>query len=180
MHIFFICTGIFWESPFYMSSTYKSGEMYISTPGTHLYLNLLHVNYLVNTSVLVAWTKKDETVKFYAINKKGYTIFAPIINTNKYKKYFMLGSIGKFYHYRDYQYFSWNTALDTTDKRQSVSWNDAADMCSSVGAVLPYFTSREEMDELLHLLSHSPLIPPLEAVFIGLKYNRKEVNYFMY
>ena len=143
--------------------------MHISLPGTHLYLNLRHVNHLVNTSVLVAWTEKDQTVKYDVIDKRRYIIFAPIISSNKYITYFMLGSIGKFYHYRHYQFFSWNTASDIIDKRQIVSWNDAADMCSSVGAVLPYFTSRKDMDELLHLLSHSIYIPPLEAVFIGLK-----------
>ena len=163
-----------------MSSTYKSGEMHISLPGTHLTLNLSHISYLVNTSVLVTWTEKDQPVNFNVINKKRYIIFTPILSQIKNKTYFMLGSIGKFYHPRHYQFFSWNTASNIIDKRQTVSWNEAAKMCSSIGAVLPYFTNTEEMNELLNLLSHSTHVPPLEAVFIGLKYNRKKVNYLIY
>ena len=63
------------------------------------------------------------------------------------------------------------------DEKDNTSWNDAANLCSSVGAHLPSFTSREELDDFIHLLRDSSDIPPLEAVFIGLKHNRKKVSY---
>ena len=51
------------------------------------------------------------------------------------------------------------------------SWIEASELCRDVGGYLPYFTSREKLDELLVLLKLSPDIYPIEALYIGLTSN---------
>ena len=55
--------------------------------------------------------------------------------------------------------------------RHLSSWTQASESCRKAGAYLPYFTNREDLEELLALLKLSPDIPPVEAIFIGLKFN---------
>ena len=52
-----------------------------------------------------------------------------------------------------------------------ISWREASELCRDIGGYLPYFTSREELDELLALLKLSPDIHPIEALYIGLTTN---------
>ena len=59
------------------------------------------------------------------------------------------------------------------------SWNEASADCKRVGASLPRFRSRRELQELLAFLklSKDHEIPPVEAVFIDLHF-RKVVPFF--
>ena len=49
------------------------------------------------------------------------------------------------------------------------SWEESSQLCREAGGILPFFTSRDDLQELLTLLKFSEDIPPLEAIFIGLK-----------
>ena len=51
------------------------------------------------------------------------------------------------------------------------SWREASELCRGIGGYLPYFTSREGLDELLAWLKLSPDIYPIEALYIGLTWN---------
>lgn len=50
------------------------------------------------------------------------------------------------------------------------SWNEGNNLCQSAGGHLPHFNSEEELDEFIALIKLSPYVPPIEAVFVGLKY----------
>ena len=61
-------------------------------------------------------------------------------------------------------------------KKLPMSWNEASKTCRKIGGYLPYFSNKEEMDILIHLLSGSNKIPFMEALFIGINFNSSEVN----
>ncbi len=54
------------------------------------------------------------------------------------------------------------------------SWEEAAALCNMTGGHPPYFTSKEEVDELIAFLKLNPNIPLIPALFIALKKFRKE------
>ncbi len=49
-----------------------------------------------------------------------------------------------------------------------VSWKGGSAICEEIGGDLPYFTNKEEQDELVALMKLSPDVYPMEALFIGL------------
>ena len=56
------------------------------------------------------------------------------------------------------------------------TWNQARNICTNIGANLPRFTSRDQLDGLLALLKLSDHVPLVEAMYIGLMYNSSEVR----
>ena len=54
------------------------------------------------------------------------------------------------------------------------SWTDADSLCMDIGGHLPYFLSREELEELVDFLKNSPHTLPYEATFIGMTINSKQ------
>ena len=52
-----------------------------------------------------------------------------------------------------------------------MSWMEASNLCKDAGAMLPYFTSRQDLDQLIRLLKLSRDGFLLEGLFIGLVYN---------
>ena len=52
-----------------------------------------------------------------------------------------------------------------------LSWNEAAQLCKDTGGYLPYFTSRNELEQLIALMKFSKDIFPVEAIYIGLNLN---------
>ena len=63
------------------------------------------------------------------------------------------------------------------DKTKPRSWNEASTLCKSIEGYLSYFHSQKELEDLLASLKLSKDIPAIEGLFIGLKYNLKEVSY---
>ena len=62
-------------------------------------------------------------------------------------------------------------------KRYLTSWNGASALCRSYGMYLPYFYSREELEEFIAILKLSNSVPPLEGIYIGIKtVNRNKVG----
>ena len=56
------------------------------------------------------------------------------------------------------------------------SWNEAANACQLVGGHLPWFESRDSLHELLSLLKLSRHFPTIDAIYIGLRHNTREVS----
>ncbi len=54
---------------------------------------------------------------------------------------------------------------------RSLSWNAAQGWCQEYGAHLPTFSSVEEVEQLLALMKYTD-VPHIEALFIGLKFER--------
>ena len=62
--------------------------------------------------------------------------------------------------------------------KPSFSWEDANKECIENGGFLPHFSSKNDLDRLITLIKLSEDIPPMEAIFIGLRYSeRKKVCY---
>ena len=57
------------------------------------------------------------------------------------------------------------------------SWLKGNRFCKRLGYELPYFMSRDELDDFKSLLHGSGSIPYLEAVFVGLFYNNQKVSF---
>ena len=59
---------------------------------------------------------------------------------------------------------------------QDVSWQKAAYMCGELGGYLPWFGSRDSLNEFLSLFKLSQYMPTFEAIYIGLKFHENEVS----
>ena len=60
-----------------------------------------------------------------------------------------------------------------------LSWIEASERCKNLGAMLPYFTSRKDLDQLIRVLKLTRGHFLQEGIFIGLLHNlsNKQVNY---
>ena len=59
-----------------------------------------------------------------------------------------------------------------------MSWNKASQICKDIGGYLPYFTSRDDLDELLAFLKLSWSIPTIIYMHIGLKFELNKVSFY--
>ena len=162
-----------WES-FFLPSSSNATEMLISLPGTLLTLNIILITEIKNVSGLFTWVFNQSQPLFNVRGNEKYFIFTPIKYSYSSKTYFLLGNIPKFYYPNPdeiYDYFYYDILPENKDERHTTSWMEADEICSSIGAHLPFFRSRNELSEFLALVKDVPDIPPLEAVYIGLKYN---------
>ena len=160
---------IWWESTFSSSSYYSLREMYVSLPGT-----LLRINLRISTEVklqklyaVVNWfIRKHHTIhyKTRCTYNNLYCKFTPLDASNSLNTYYLYGNISKFY-----QYIPQHLELK--------SWENATEFCNSVGGHLPVFGSKNELDEFIALLRFSNHLPPLEAIYIGLKYSDYKVSF---
>ena len=53
------------------------------------------------------------------------------------------------------------------------SWSEASYLCKSIGGFLPLIRNRGELDELITFLKLSQDMPPVEALYVGLRRNLK-------
>ncbi len=62
---------------------------------------------------------------------------------------------------------------------QRLSWNRASQLCRDTGGgYLPHFTSNEALRELIAFFKLSQYLAPIEAICIGLRYNKgKQVSF---
>ena len=70
----------------------------------------------------------------------------------------------------NYDYPSSQNQHQYPSDRYLSSWKQASELCRNADAYLPYFTNKEDLEELLALLKLSEDKPPIEALFIGLKF----------
>lgn len=66
----------------------------------------------------------------------------------------------------------------TVWNKQMRSWTEASEMCRNIAAYLPYFTDRQLLQELISILKTSGKIPPIEALYIGLKFHPNKVLFY--
>ena len=145
--------------------------MYISLPGTIQRLELI-INTqtkIKNLSAVVSWiTIQQNNIHFSTSYnyKKLHCKFSALHASKSANSYYLIGNISRFYHGSYYLPQDWELK----------SWKNAAHLCSLVGAHLPVFSSRNELNEFIALLKYSNHIPPLEAVYIGLKFKNHRVG----
>ena len=60
--------------------------------------------------------------------------------------------------------------------KSKMSWNEASERFKEIGGYLPYFTSRQDLEQLLALLKFHYDIPLMMFMFIGLKSNLNPVS----
>ena len=77
--------------------------------------------------------------------------------------------------HKEYYIFSWTTSNPSLRTSILKSWNEASSLCESIKGQLPYFTSSDELNEIIKVLRLTSEIPPLMAIFIGLWFNKKKV-----
>ena len=117
-----------------------------------------YIKYVKNSNPLLSEARRCYTnVDRYALGYKS-CLNVSFIN---YSHYFILYS-------KEFGYSGFDRLQNPSGY---TSWIEASELCTDVGGYLPYFTSREELDELLALLKLSPDIYPIEALYIGLTSN---------
>ena len=81
-------------------------------------------------------------------------------------------------HNDDLHYMIISNIPDITDNKFSpnkLSWMEASKLCKDEGGLLPYFTSRWDLDQLILFIKLSRHGFPLEGLFIGLVYSPNKV-----
>ena len=56
-------------------------------------------------------------------------------------------------------------------KKWDRTWNEASELCESVGGHLPVFNSRDDLDEFLAIFKVTPYMPAIPAIYIGFSVN---------
>ena len=109
---------------------------------------------------------KKEDLKFCHyhgnVHQKHYMYCRQFSKNNV--EYLIFGNVSNFYPHK------------YIDKKIYYSWLNANTFCKRMGYELPYFMSRDELDDLIALLHGSGYIPLLEAIFVGLLYIEHKVN----
>ena len=52
------------------------------------------------------------------------------------------------------------------------TWNEATQLCRNMSSHLPQFQSNEKLNDIITLLKTFEEIPPLQAMYIGLRYSK--------
>ena len=80
-----------------------------------------------------------------------------------------IGNAVTYFAYGNYK------AYYVAEENTHYSWSMADESCRGKSMVLPFFVSRDELDEFIRSLQISYFILFPEAVFIGLKFNKTKV-----
>ena len=85
-----------------------------------------------------------------------------------------------------------NESMSFEFLQTKVSWNQASELCKEMGGLLPYFTSRQDLEDLLiyfkirgYLIPWGVMDPKLSIqavveIYIGLKYYSNDVSHKLY
>ena len=106
--------------------------------------------------------KEDNNLEWDSISDKTFMNLSLKMHRNK-----------EFYYVFFRNTSSTHLSISVFNNKGFTSWEKASDLCRSIEGYLPYFTSREDLDELLALFKMSLEIPPIEAIYIGLKFVNK-------
>ena len=119
------------------------------------------------------------------------------VNTGKMspEKYYLYLEI-KVSNHKNYLFFPkywhpvswWNVIENSLPRKWERTWNEASELCESMGGHLPVFNSRDDLDELLAIFKrpHMPyeinipgsMMPAIPAIYIGLTSNEnRNVSY---
>ena len=75
------------------------------------------------------------------------------------------------------EYYIFSTYTNNSDGIYSTlkSWDEASALCESINGQLPYFSSSDELGEIIKIMRLSSVVPPIEIIFIGLWFNTRMV-----
>ena len=95
-----------------------------------------------------------------AFNKRFVHNYCHTIKVSNHKTYFFFRK-----HYEPINYLAvFNSLL----KKWDGTWNEASELCESVGGHLPVFNSRDDMEEVLTIFKTIHYMPAVPAIYIGL------------
>ena len=144
----------------------------ICLPGVLKFLKLDLVSenqsYNETRSVAITWIKQTIKTHYHVNCTKEYCNFTYLLGN---VIYWLFGNIPYFYRWLP----KWVPLLPENYSRRTTSWNKASELCESVGASLPYFNDRNQLTDFLQFLRQAKHIPPLEAIYIGLYYDKIQV-----
>ena len=151
-------------------------KKYISLPGLYLQFKIKckafipsNVTNILNVISFLE-SSKDHTFTFYSWQKCSANDLTDLLCLNikainqRKVTYVIVGNL---------QPNTWR------QEKYKMSWNKATELCKSLGGDLPHFMSRYNLDEFIAMLLKSEKIPMMEAIFIGLKYNKIKVGLFL-
>ena len=144
---------------------------YISVPGNVFYIKQEKEFYKNITSKIVwfsnFYSKYKQVVQ--SMKQESSHEFRQKFNfTPSYSKWFSGKSNRHYILFRENRILHYQPLCDADTQLRS--WLEASELCKSVGGYLPYFTSIEDVEELIALVK--PLDRcPLEAIYIGLIFN---------
>ena len=166
-----------WASCFKLSNVFKTQP--VSIPGTVTRISV-YVKEIYNI------TSEDKLEAFWISNK--YSRYAnrnhlsvknsycletwkdqKLCNYSSYTEdgYFM----NKYYYLFENRFIKMTGGVVGKVHPKLWSWKDANQLCKDIGGHLPYFLSREELEELVDFLKNSPHILPYEALYVGMTIN---------
>ena len=144
--------------------------MFISLQGKllHFYLNVTRRLSKDTPFMDITWHSKQSSrkIKFKPFSLECELLqhqsetCSTFITSNEHKQttYFIIGYIKYFY----------SKFYITKFRKTKKSWNEASDICEEIGAHLPYFNSKDDLDEFMDILKQPYNVPLVEMVFIGL------------
>ena len=79
---------------------------------------------------------------------------------------------------QDYYYLFFRQHLSNYDTRQNtdISWHEAFLICGILGGSLPILASKNELGDLIALIKLSPVMPPVDALYISLTQDTRTVR----
>ncbi len=182
---------------FYFASLVKSSQQYFSLPGSvhEVVFKVSDRNDRNNVSILASWIHNNYKTFAPYLNKEPTTtisgsIFRPNSKTKSNFSSFVLPEDVKYYvfHKTEFYYLDKPTRsrrfrpsypeskFMMGHQRRLMTWDRSSQLCTKYGGHLPWFISRDESQGLVALLKLSEEISPLEALYIGLKFNSTKVT----
>ena len=114
--------------------------------------------------VIFNFIEQSETCKHRTYQKDFLQICYDLLTT-----YSKLKNEGKKFLRQEYCNFSIPTPLKMTSWKKHI--------CKNMDGSLPHFRFKKELDELIALFKLSESMPPLNAMFIGLKFHLNQVHF---
>ena len=75
-----------------------------------------------------------------------------------------------------YLFFRQHLSKYHSNQNTKISWNEAFLICQNFGGSLPIISSKNKLDDLIALMKLSPVMPPVDALYIGLTQDTEKVR----
>ena len=147
-----------------MTSTYCKDQGYQQS--TYFSLFWMRGNYDKYSAIRESFIKREDCNDQKLIDFDCFTFSSS--RSKIHEKYFIFRQ--KKVYKRDFPEYK-------RKRIEDVSWLKAASICKYVGGSLPYFTNREEFEEVVALYKLHKFIPITEGIFVGLSWNKSKVRY---
>ena len=172
------------RSCFHLSNMFKIQPVSIPGSVTHISVDMKEIHNITSKDKLEALWINHRHSRYSNIDpifvKESHCLES--LNSQKRCNYSSYAEDGYFMNKYYYLFESHSVFLNGFLVRKSYSklwsWKEADNLCRYIGGSLPYFLSREELEELVDFLKNSPHILPYEAIYIGMTINStQKVNY---